>query len=123
MMHAMIKLLPISILLVALVPLMGAEESPKPLDTPGRLLVREAQLELAESYIKKLQAEALIRNAQDRLARLIQTLQKQYACPDCELQSDFTWKPAPTADPAEVADPEVTTPAPTTASGQSTEKE
>jgi ribosomal protein L12E/L44/L45/RPP1/RPP2 len=103
-----------------------ATDAPKPLDTPDRLLVREAQLELTQAHIARLQAEAQVRVAEDRITRLVQTLKTQYACPDCQLNNDFTWTPAPA--PAATAEaPKGQTPAPPKAppkaGGQSSQKE
>ncbi len=92
---------------------------PKPLGIEDRLLVREAQLELSQAHIARLQAEAQVRVAEDRLTRLVQTLKTQYACPDCQLQNDFTWTPAKEAK----AGVPGSTPAPPKASGQSSQKE
>ena len=69
---------------------------------PDRLLIRETQLAMAQGHIARLQAEAQIREAQENIRKaeervrdLIQQFQKEYACPDCELALDFTWKPKP----------------------------
>lgn len=94
--------------------------APKPLEAADRLLVREAQLYLAQAHIARLQAEAQVRQAQDNLNKILSTLKTQYACPDCELNGDFTWiQPAKVSAKADAK----TTPAPDTASGQSSDKE
>ncbi len=86
--------------------------SPKPIELGDRILVREAQLSLAQAHIARLQAEAQVRQAQDSLGELLSTLKTRYSCQGCELNSDFTW-----------VQPPKTTPAPNAASGQSSDKE
>ena len=94
-----------------------ANPAAKPLEVADKLLVREAQLELSQAHIARLQAEAQVRVAEDRLSRLVQTLKTQYACPDCQLNNDFTWIPAKAEESKDA------TPAPPKASGQSSQKE
>jgi len=83
-----------------------------------RLFIREAQLVIAQAHINHLQAEAQVRQAEENLNRLLQSLKSQYACLDCELNADFTWtkKPAP-------SETKPATPAPKKASGPTSNKE
>ena len=69
-----------------------------------RLQIREAQLVLAQAHIARLQAEVTVKEQESviqahekRLTDLLESLKKQYACAECELNADFTWarKPAP----------------------------
>ena len=69
-----------------------------------RVLIREAQLVLAQAHIARLQAEVQVKEntvaiqaSERKLTDLLESLKKQYACSDCELGVDFTWtkKPAP----------------------------
>lgn len=86
--------------------------------TNDRLQIREAQLNLSRSQIARLEAEAAVRDAEDQIGQLLQSLRTQYACLDCELQNDLTWVPKPKADAPKP------TPAPEKAGGQtSKEKE
>jgi len=65
---------------------------------PDRLLIREAQVAMAQGHIARLQAEAQVREAQENIRKaeeqirgLIQQFQKEYACQGCNLNLDFTW--------------------------------
>jgi hypothetical protein len=119
----------ICLLLLASFVMMAADQPAapaKPVEKKGlltliiddRLQVREAQLSLVRAHTARLEAEAAVRDAEDQLGQLIQSLQKQYACPDCELKNDLTWVPKP-----KVSAPKPT-PAPEKAGGQtSKEKE
>lgn len=94
--------------------------APKPLELADRLQIRDAQLALAQAHIARLQAEASVTSAEGRIVQLIQTLKKQYACPDCTLNENFTWTPAPEATPP-ATPAEVVTPA--SKDGANSEKE
>lgn len=85
-----------------------------------RLLIREAQLVMAQAHINRLQAEAQVRQAEDNLNRLLQSLKSQYQCIDCELNNaDFTWVRTPALSEPKPA----TTPAPEQAGGNTSQKE
>lgn len=90
--------------------------APKPLEVADRLQLREAQLNLAQAHITHLQTEAQVVEAEGRIGQLLQSLKKQYACPDCALNNDFTWTPAPTPSAA-AAPSSATTPTPTKRGG------
>lgn len=111
------------ILILAAVGLWAENPSPKPLEAQDRILMRESQLELAQAHIARLQAEAQVRVAEDRLIQLVQGLKTRYACPDCQLNNDFTWTPAPKVEPPKAEDPQSAAPAPEKASGQNSKKE
>lgn len=99
-------------------------DTPKPLDNPGRLLVRDAQLSLSQAHIQRLQGEVAVRDAEAALIRLLQTLKTQYACPDCQLNNDFTWTaPAPPAKAESGNQTPAPPKAPPKAGGQSSQKE
>ncbi len=119
----------ISALLIGSILMMAADQSAipaKPVERKGlsaliladRLRVREVQLSMARAQIARLEAEAAVRDAEDQIGQLLQSLKTQYACPDCELRNDLTWVPKPKAEAPN------TTPAPEKAGGQtSMEKE
>ena len=90
-------------------------------ETADRLLVREAQLSLAEAHIARLQAVASVRVAEDQITDLLTTLRTRYSCPGCQLNNDLTWIPPKPAE-AKGQAPSAA-PAPSTASGQTSDKE
>lgn len=100
----------------------AASDLPASLSPTDRLLVREAQLSLAQAHITLLQDQLRVKESEAALSALIQSLKTQYACPDCELQSDLTWRKRTPAPKPETAAPQAT-PAPPKASGQTSKKE
>ena len=94
---------------------------PRHIETADRLLVREAQLSLAEAHIARLQAVASVRVAEDQITDLLTTLRTRYSCPGCQLNNDLTWIPPKPAE-AKGQAPSAA-PAPSTASGQTSDKE
>lgn len=94
----------------------------RPLDAADRLQIREAQLVLAQAHIARLQAEAQVAAGEARISQIVQTLKTQYACPDCTLNTDFTWTPAAKATPAATLS-SATTPTPTKQGGTNQKKE
>lgn len=99
----------------------GSDQPAKPLADSDRLLIREAQLALSQAHVARLQIEIQVREAEDRIKQLVQNLKTQYACSDCELNADFTWTRKPQGQPEAAS--KAKTPAPTTAGGQTSNKE
>ena len=95
--------------------------TPAPLKDADRLLVRDAQLALAQAHIARLQAEADVTAAKTVIGQLVQSLKTKYACPDCTLNSDFTWTPEPT--PAQTVTVPSSAATPTPEGGTNSKKE
>jgi hypothetical protein len=69
----------------------AAARAPEPVGASDRLLVREAQLALAQAHIARLQAELQVKEAEARIERIVENLKAQYGCTDCDLDADFRW--------------------------------
>jgi hypothetical protein len=110
------------VLMLVMATVAFAADAPKPLKDTDRLLIRDAQLALAQAHIARLQAESQVVAGEARISQIVQTLKTQYACPDCTLSNDFTWTPAPPA-AVDTTPSSVTTPTPTKKGGTIQKKE
>lgn len=95
---------PCLVLLLATVALAADAPKVRPLTPEDRLQIREAQLELAQAHIARLQAEAGVAAAEDKVRAVVQSMKSKYACLDCTLNNDFTWEVAKPSKPKKEKD-------------------